>query len=124
MLDVEAQIFLRISVDSHTQQPVITYSKYGGMNLERTQNMYPEDIFKIHVDFVRGVSFEALMEVADNLGLPDVASKLAFLIRNLYECYIQRDCEEVLINPLVFTKDHTFRAANPRMNIDDNSLYR
>ena len=94
------------------------------MSYERMQNLFPHDIYQIHIDFIKGVSFKELMKVATNLQLPYVSSKLAFLIRNLYECYVQRDCKEVLINPLVFTKDEMFRAANPRMNIDDNSLYR
>lgn len=37
---------------------------------------------------------------------------------------MQRDCEEILINPLVWTNCGKFRAANPRMVIDEASLYR
>ena len=38
--------------------------------------------------------------------------------------FVQRDCKLVEINPLVLTKDSDFRAANPSVIIDDNSLYR
>ena len=54
----------------------------------------------------------------------DNGSKLAFLIKNMYECFIQRDCNDVMINPLVLTTDQQFRAANPSLVIDENSLYR
>lgn len=55
---------------------------------------------------------------------PDVDGKLAFLIKNCYECFIQRDCFEITLNPLIWTKCHKFRAANPQIRIDNNSLYR
>ena len=59
-----------------------------------------------------------------NLGIHRRASTLAFLIKNLYECFLQRDCEAILINPLIFTQERKFRAANPRIKIDPKSYYR
>ena len=58
------------------------------------------------------------------MGLHGCDSKLAFLIKNCYECFIQRDCELIEINPLVCTNENHFRAANPSVIIDDHSLYR
>ena len=34
-LNIDKEIFLQIRLDEHEQSPVITYSKYGGMSLER-----------------------------------------------------------------------------------------
>lgn len=58
------------------------------------------------------------------MNMPACESKLAFLIKNCFECFIQRDCSQILLNPVIFTKDRQFRAANPIIEIDDNSLYR
>lgn len=78
----------------------------------------------IHIDYRRGLRFKDLLGIAKHLKMPACESKLAFLIRNCFECFEQRDCAQVLINPLVVTKDGYFRAANPTIEIDDNSLYR
>lgn len=86
--------------------------------------LYPHSVHRILVDYIKGTDFADLMQVSRHLGLRDCESKLAFLIKNCYECFIQRDCYDLTINPLVYTKCHKFRAANPRMEIDENSLYR
>lgn len=86
--------------------------------------LYPHDIHHLPIDFVKGVQFNDLLGIAKNLSLKDCDSKLAFLIKNLYTCLVERDCEEILINPLVMTKKGHFRAANPRITLDERSLYR
>ena len=123
-LDIETEIYLQIKLDSKTQQPVIIYSRHGGMSLERIMRLHPRELYILNVDFIKGLSFSELMKVSRNLGIPNCESKLAFLIMNCYECFVQRDCYDLLINPLVWTKCHKFRAANPRMEIDEASLYR
>ena len=123
-LDIEKELYLQIMLDTKTQQPVVIYSKHGGMSLERIQRLHPDEVYYLHVDFIKGINFDELLKVSKDLGLPECESKLAFLIRNCYECFVQRDCFDILINPLIFTKCQKFRAANPRMEIDQNSLYR
>ena len=49
---------------------------------------------------------------------------MAFLVRNMFELFIVRDCSEVAIHPLILTKEGTFRAANPKMKIDKKAYYR
>ena len=46
------------------------------------------------------------------------------MIKNLYECFLQRDLLEIHINPLVVTPKRKFIAANVVANLDPNSLYR
>ena len=94
------------------------------MSLERIERLHPRNVHRIHVDYIKGLAFADVMQVSVNLGIPNCESKLAFLIMNAYECFIQRDCYDLTINPLVYTKCNKFRAANPRMEIDENSLYR
>ena len=94
------------------------------MEYYRARKLYPQDFHEIQVDYCKGVDFKELHTVAKKLGLVGCDSKLAFLIKNCYECFIQRDCKVIEINPLVWTKSKTFRAANPSIIIDDDSLYR
>jgi len=46
-----------------------------------------------------------LLKVADDLGIKDKQSSLVFLIKNLYEAFVQRDGLRIEINPLIFGKD-------------------
>ena len=66
------------------------------------------------IDYEKGLNLMELQTISKNLGVAN-SSKLAFLFRNLYECFKQRDCERIEISPLVYTKDGEFRAANARI---------
>lgn len=115
---------MSIDYDRKEQCPLITYSSRGGMTLQRIEMMYPESIHKIYVNVEEGLDLATLLNVANNLGIADQQSSLVFLIKNLYECFIQRDCLRVQINPLVLTKEQEFRAANCHVFIDPDANFR
>ena len=47
-----------------------------------------------------------------------------FLMKHLYDCFIQRDAELIEINPLVVTKENEIVAAETKVIIDDSALFR
>jgi len=49
---------------------------------------------------------------------------MVFLLKHLYDCFIQRDAELIEINPLVYTKDKKIIAADTKVIIDDSALFR
>ena len=65
-----------------------------------------------------------LSEVANELGIADKKSEMIFLLKHLYDCFIQRDAELIEINPLVYTRDQMIIAKDTKVIIDDNALYR
>ena len=86
---------------------------------------YPEDLHKIYIDYKKGISMIDLLQMAPKMGMSyKLSSTLAFIVKNLYECFVQRDCDMITVNPLIFTKDGNFVAANPRVFIDKNAHYR
>lgn len=104
--------------------PVITYSSRGGMTLPVIQSRYPETVHRINVDIEKGLDLNILLQVADNLGIHEKQSSLVFLIKNMWECFIQRDALRVQINPLIFSKDKRFHAANCHIKVDPDASYR
>lgn len=46
-----------------------------------------------------------LAEVASEMGIGEKKSEMIFLLKHLYDCFIQRDAELIEINPLVYTRD-------------------
>ena len=122
-LEVEKQYFLSVTYDHKSCQPVITYSDVGGLSWTRLNQLYPDRIHKIYIDYIQGIDFRSLQQVAHAFGMPE-SYRAAFLIKNLYECFLQRDCLEIQINPLVLTPQHNFVAANVQIEIDPDALYR
>ena len=102
---------------------MITYSDVGGLSYPRLQQLYPERIHKIYIDYQRGIDFVKISEVAEKLGIAE-KSRMSFMIKNLYECFLQRDALAIAINPLVVTPDRKFIAANTLVLLDTDSLYR
>jgi len=46
-----------------------------------------------------------LLNVASELGIESQKSSLTFIIKHLYDLFVERDCLEVELNPLIITKD-------------------
>lgn len=62
--------------------------------------------------------------MANELGIADKKSEMVFLLKHLYDCFIQRDAEMIEINPLVYTRDQKIVAADTKVIIDDSALFR
>jgi len=45
-------------------------------------------------------------------------------MKSLYDCFIEKDCDMIEINPLITTKDGTVMAADSKVTIDSNAGYR
>lgn len=56
--------------------------------------MFPERIKHILIDFQKGIDFISLSEIASDLCIKE-QSRVGFMVKNLYECFIQRDCLEI-----------------------------
>ena len=94
------------------------------MAIEEVAHTNPEKIFKIHVDVKKGLDVEVLCEAAKHLGLENHKSQVVFLFKHLYDCFIEKDADMIEINPLALLKDGSVIAADSKITIDDNSLFR
>lgn len=45
-------------------------------------------------------------------------------MKSLYDCFIEKDCDMIEINPLITTKDGTVMAADSKVTLDGNASYR
>lgn len=45
-------------------------------------------------------------------------------MKHIYDCFMERDCDLIEINPLVLTGDGTVMAADSKITIDDNAVFR
>jgi succinyl-CoA synthetase beta subunit len=124
-VDIDKEYYLGITVDREAQQNIFMVSSAGGVDIEAVAANTPEKIAKTHVNPGIGLHDYQLRQLCyaaklDKKYVPTISQFLA----KLYQVYIATDASLAEINPLVITKQGTVIAADTKINIDDNALYR
>ncbi len=124
-LQIKKELYVSIAVDRLNKCQTVLASKHGGIDIEEVAKKTPGEIVRKHVDPVYGMrGFEA-REIALNLGYEGKQlNTLADLLSNLFRLSVIYDAELAETNPLVETEDGRFVAADLRVIVDDNSLFR
>lgn len=125
MIDIAEEYYLGIIIDRKSQSPVVMVSKAGGIDIEEVAATTPEKIIKQSIDMHWGLRpFEA-RDILARAGLPaQVIAKGGAILTTLARAFIESDANLAEINPLVLTRDGQVQAADAKIVIDDNGLYR
>jgi len=126
--DGESEIeeyYMSVLLNRASGKYMIMYSPEGGMDIEKVAAETPELIFKEEIEPGIGVSPFQCRKIGFNLGLKGKAFKemLAF-VPALYKAYIESDASMFEINPVFKTSDDRIFAADAKVVIDDNAIYR
>ena len=101
-------------------------SSEGGVEIEKVAEETPEKIIKVVVE--PGVGFTPFIgrKLAYGIGIQDKAlvGKAIHFFQGLYNLYVERDCTQVEINPLILSRDGEIAALDAKFNFDDNALFR
>lgn len=62
--------------------------------------------------------------MAKDLEIDHQMSQLTFILKHMYDCFIERDIEILDINPLVMGIDHRLYVNAAKIKIDQYSIYR
>src|ERR1700690_1584559 len=124
-LATKKELYLGFTVDRFNRCYVVLASKMGGMDIEELSEKTPQAIVRTLVDVQSGFrSFDAL-SIAKRLCYGgDQLVELSSIIQKLYRAAIDNDAEMGEINPLIKKETAGFVAADSRMVIDDNALFR
>ncbi|HUJ84519.1 MAG TPA: ADP-forming succinate--CoA ligase subunit beta [Candidatus Acidoferrales bacterium] len=124
-LPVKKELYLGITVDRFNRCYVVLASAVGGVEIEEVAEKTPKAIFRNKVDSQLGMpSFQAIA-IAKQLGYSgSQLLELVTVIQKLFRTCVESDAETAEINPLVETEAGSFMAADARMVIDDNALFR
>ncbi len=119
------EFYISVLLNRETGKNIIMYSTEGGMDIETVAEETPHLIFKEEVDPGAGIQPFQARRIAFNLGLSGQAFKemCKFAIA-LYTAFEKSDASLFEINPLFKTSDNHIMAADAKVNIDDNALYR
>jgi succinyl-CoA synthetase beta subunit len=121
---IVSEVYLGVTVDRSNRCYVILASREGGMDIEEVAARTPERIVHHRVDPVMGLRSYHCNLIAKRLGYGDKKMRqFASLISRLYELAVGMDAELTEINPLAEVEDG-FMAADARLNVDNNALYR
>jgi succinyl-CoA synthetase beta subunit len=126
-LDIEKEFYVGVIVDSATavRAPVVVFCTEGGVNVEEVAARNPERVAQEPVDYLVGIGpKEAEQIVAKTDADAALAEKLQDALTKLYKVFVETDARIAEINPLVATKDGSVYAADCRITLDDNSVFR
>ena len=124
-IDIKEEYYLGVILDRASQAPVVMVSKAGGIDIEEVAATTPEKIVKQTVDMHWGLlPFQAL-DIVARAGLPhETLRPASAILAALVKAFIESDANLAEINPLALTADGKVQAADAKILIDDNGLFR
>ncbi len=119
------ELYVGFTVDRAERKLVALASNAGGMDIEEVAATKPEAIIRHPIDpflglrtfDARGIAAQLQFHGAEQLALTNI-------ILDLYSASVDYDAQLIEINPLILTDEGSFVAADARLLVDDNSLYR
>lgn len=123
--DIKEEYYIGITTDRAARRNIVMVSAAGGIDIEEVAASTPEKIARLHLDPAMGLQDFQIRQLAYNAKLPVVAAKgIAPFLKALYKVYAEFDCSLAEINPLVLTRESTLLAADAKIDMDDNALFR
>jgi succinyl-CoA synthetase beta subunit len=123
--NIESELYLAILFDRSEEKFAIVASTEGGMEIEVVAENSPEKILTALVDPNVGLRDYQVRDLGYQLGFDkNQVTKFVPFVRGLFDLYLEKDCSQVEINPLVLTAEGDLYALDGKLNFDDNALYR
>lgn len=124
-LSITKEIYLGMVIDGASKGVVIIASEAGGMDIEEIAEIAPEKIIQVPIDPIIGVQPFIGRKIAYELNFPQTLIRpMTGIIQNLYKVFTQSDASLIEINPLVITSDDEIIAADAKLDIDDDAIFR
>ncbi|HEY3296642.1 MAG TPA: ATP-grasp domain-containing protein [bacterium] len=124
-LKIEREMYLGVTIDRANYKIVLIGCADGGVEIEETARTAPEKIVKIPFEIDDPIYTYHGIEMAKALGLSgnDLKEVGAITVR-LFNLFKKLDGKVVEINPLVRTAEGKWIAADARVALDDDAMFR
>ncbi|MFI5385876.1 MAG: ADP-forming succinate--CoA ligase subunit beta [Fimbriimonadales bacterium] len=124
-IDIAKEFYVAVLLDRNAQRNIVMISAEGGMEIEQVAEEKPEAIVKIPIDPAWGLADFELRDAVKAANIPKEAqSQMISMIKKLVKAYIESDAEMIEINPCALTPEGKLIAADAKVSIDDNSMFR
>jgi len=123
-LDIAQEFYAGVIINSaqDVRGPVLMFSPEGGMEIE---SVPADKIAMLNVDIIKGLMPYDTLNMALSMGVKGAALRqVADIIFKLFKTFQKYDCRALEINPLVITKQGKVIAADCKMAVDDQALFR
>lgn len=124
-INIAREIYLGVVVDRAARRATMMGSSAGGVEIEEVARVTPEKIVRVAIDPALGLQEFQARELAFAIGI-DKANVREFvtIALGLYRSFVDVDASLAEINPLVVTGEGKLIAADGKIVLDDNALYR
>ena len=123
-LDIVQEFYAGVIINSaqEVRGPVLMFSPEGGMDIESVSQ---DKIATMKVDVIKGLMPYDTLNMVASMGVTGKALRqVADIVFKLFKVFQKMDCRSLEINPLVLTADNKVLAADCRMAVDDQALFR
>jgi len=124
LVEIARELYLGLTLDRDRRLLVLILSAQGGMEIEDVAAQHPEAIARLHPDPWRGPQPYEIRELIFGAGLGALQAALLPLVHKLYGLARTLDAITVEINPLAVTRDGGLVAADGKLEVDDNAIFR
>ncbi len=124
-LEIKKELYLGITINRAEYKITIIASDSGGVDIETVAAEHPEKIHRVELEIDDPFySFQAI-RLAGEIGLPsEKVRDFAKIALGLFEFFKSYDAKLAEINPLVLTGSGDLIAADARVSLDDDALFR
>jgi len=124
-IQIKKELYFGITIDRFNQSYVAIASSVGGMEIEEIATKAPEKIIHFPINPQQGFHSFHARQMARKMGYAgNQLSELGRIFERLYCVGMDYDAELIEMNPLAETVNGKFVAADARIILDDNALFR
>lgn len=124
-VDIAQEFYVAVLMDRNLQKNIVMLSAEGGVEIEEVAEHNPDAIVKLAIDPAFGVTDYELRKAVLDAKIPKEArNQMVAMIKGLVKAYVENDAEMIEINPCALTPDGKLIAADAKVSIDDNALFR
>jgi len=124
-IQIKKELYFGVTIDRLNRSYVAIASAVGGIEIEETVTKAPEKVIKFLINPQCGFRLFHACQIARKMGYGgSQLSELAKIFESLYRAGMDYDAELIEMNPLTEAFDGRFVAADARMIVDDNALFR
>ncbi|MCX5860401.1 MAG: succinate--CoA ligase, partial [Proteobacteria bacterium] len=124
-LEIAEEMYLGITIDEINKRMILLAGRTGGVEVEAIAQKPGAGFARVLVDPFIGVPGFQAKELAKHLGASDKGlGALSNIVSRLYALLQKFDASVAEINPLVRIKDGSYLAADCRVEIDDDAIFR
>ncbi len=124
-IDIKKEYYLAVTIDNVKGDVVIIASAEGGVDIEETARTNPEKIVKFYMHGNKTLE-EARWQpvVAGLFGEVHLQKSATSILEKLLKLFFDKDCSLAEINPFVINEKGNLMAADAKVIMDDNGLFR